>query len=260
MPIHNKNIVITGAASGIGKELASQLSICNNQILAVDIDLVSLQKLKNEYPLIEFLCLDLTQMESLTKIFSWIHEHWKKVDIFFANAGYAKYGSWKDLNSNDFEKLIRINTLIPIETGKILLKTQPDYPFRLVITASAMSFWHIPGYAAYSASKAALHQFAEAIRSEGGGNWLTLVYPIATKTQFFAKAGQDIPKAFPVQSVESVVKIMIKGVAKGRTKIFPSKIFRIVQLLNGILPVFKPIYGKLEKNKFDKWTHKTKNL
>jgi uncharacterized protein len=123
-----------------------------------------------------------------------------------------------------------------------------------------MSYWQIPGYAAYASSKAALHQFAETIRSEGNGDWLTLVYPIATKTQFFERAGNSIPKAFPIQSVESVVKIIIKGVAKGKIRIFPSRTFRIIQLVNRILPVFKPIYLKLEKNKFQKWTHKTKKM
>jgi uncharacterized protein len=260
MSIRNKYIVVTGAASGIGKELVAQLSALENHILAVDIDLEKLQELKNIYPEIEFLCLDLTHIDNLTEIFSWIHENWKKIDLFFANAGYAKYSSWKDLTADEFEKLIRINTLIPIETAKLLAKTQPDYSFRLVITASAMSFWHVPGYAAYAASKAALHQFAETIWSEGNVDWLTLVYPIATKTQFFEKAGNSIPKAFPVQSVESVVKIMISGVAKGMSRIFPSRTFRIIQLVNRILPVFKPTYLKLEKNKFDNWTHKTKKL
>ena len=258
MPIHNKNIVITGAASGIGKELVAQLSSSDNRILAVDIDLDNLRELKHKYPEIEFLCLDLTQVESLLEIFSWIHENWKKVDIFFANAGYAKYGSWNYLAADEFEKLLRINTLMPIETAKLLSKTQPDCSFRLVITASAMSFWHVPGYAAYTASKAALHQFAEGIWSEGDGDWLTLVYPIATKTQFFEKAGHSIPKAFPVQSVESVVKIILKGVEKGKTKIFPSRTFRIIQLVNRLIPIFKPLYLKLERNKFENWTHKTK--
>lgn len=260
MTIFNQNIVVTGAASGIGKELVAQLSEQDNRILAIDIDLENLQELKNNFPEIEFLCLDLTNIENLFEIFSWIHDHWKRVDIFFANAGYAKYSSWKDLAADEFEKLLRINTLVPIETAKQLFKNQPNYPFRLVITASAMSFWHIPGYAAYSASKAGLHQFAETIRSEGEGDWLTLVYPIATKTQFFEKAGNSIPRAFPVQSVESVVKIMIKGVAKGKTRIFPSRTFRIIQLVNRIIPVFKPTYLKLEKNKFKNWTLKTKNL
>ncbi|WP_194976614.1 SDR family NAD(P)-dependent oxidoreductase [Aquiflexum lacus] len=258
MPIHNQNIVITGAASGIGKELVAQLSALDNCILAVDIDLENLQELKHKYPEIESLCLDLTHIDNLTELFTWININWKKVDIIFANAGYAKYGSWKDLAADEFEKLLRINTLIPIETAKLLGKTQPDYSFRLVITASAMSFWHIPGYAAYAASKAALHQFAETIWSEGDGNWLTLVYPIATKTQFFEKAGHSIPKAFPVQSVEAVAKIMIRGVAKGKTRIFPSRTFRIIQLVNRILPVFKPIYLRLERSKFENWTYKTK--
>jgi short-subunit dehydrogenase len=260
MLIRNKNIVVTGAASGIGRELVVQLYALGNQILAIDIDLDKLKELKSQNPGIEIMSLDLTCIESLIKIFSWTGENWQKVDIFFANAGFARYGIWKDLSSDDFEKLLRLNTVIPIETAKMLCITQPDAAFRLVITASAMSYWPVPGYAAYASTKAALHQFAETIKSESDGNWLTMVYPIATKTRFFEKAGNSIPRAFPVQSVESVVKNIIEGVGAGKTRIFPSRTFRIILFLNRFLPIIKPIYLKLERKKLVNWANKTQNL
>jgi short-subunit dehydrogenase len=116
-----------------------------------------------------------------------------------------------------------------------------------------MSFWPVPGYAAYASTKAALHQFVETLRSEGEGDWVTLVYPAATETDFFKSAGKEIPKAYPVQPVNIVVKKIIAGVAKGKRTIFPSKLFQVVMVANRIIPVFKPIYFFIERKKLRKW-------
>jgi short-subunit dehydrogenase len=256
MPIENKNIVITGVASGIGKELLLQLVTQNNKILAIDVNNDGLNRLKNSFPQIEILTLDLTEKDNLQVVFRWIKDQWGKVDLFFANAGIAKYGKWGNTSIQDLGNIFKINTLVPIETALWLKENQEDHPYRLVVTASAISYWPVPGYAAYAASKAAVHQFAETIRSEGDGDWLTLVYPSATDTGFFDLAGKDIPRAFPVQSVGSVVRTIIRGVEKGKSRIYPSFVFWTVMKVNRFIPVLKPIYFFLERKKLDQWSKK----
>jgi uncharacterized protein len=129
--------------------------------------------------------------------------------------------------------MMKINTLAPMVIAQWLQQHQQK-PFRLVVTASAMSYWPVPGYAGYAASKAALHQFAETIRSEGGGDWLTIIYPGSTDTAFFNHAGRNVPKALPILPVHIVVKRIIDGVVLGKRRIYPSRIFRLVMLLNRI--------------------------
>lgn len=259
MVISNKNIVITGAASGIGRELAHQLSGFKNKILAIDINEKGLENLSKESSNIEILNLDLTKAGSVPLIFDWIQLNWKTVDYFFANAGFAKFGPWEETDQDAFSKMLQINFLLPIETAKILKQTQAHHPCRLVVTASAMSFWPVPGYAAYAATKAAIHHFVETVKSEGDGNWITLVYPIATETDFFKSAGKEIPKAFPVQSVQTVVRHILQGVSKGKKKIYPSRLFQATMLINRILPVFKPLYFLLERKKLKNWMEKKKD-
>lgn len=254
MSFRNKNIVITGAASGIGKAILEQLALPANKILAVDINKAGLLSMNTQFPQIEILHLDLTEFGQLQYLFSWIQNQWGFVDIFFANAGIAKYGMWENVGISDIDKIFKINTLIPIETALWLKKNQKNHPFRLVVTASAISHWPVPGYAAYAASKAAIHQFSETIRSEGDGEWLTLVYPSATDTGFFDFAGESIPKAFPVQSAESVAKSIIKGVEKEKLKIYPSLVFWTVMKLNRWIPILKPIYYFIERKKLMKWS------
>ncbi|MFD2200288.1 SDR family NAD(P)-dependent oxidoreductase [Shivajiella indica] len=259
MPIENKNIVITGAASGIGRALLFQLTSQGNKILAIDINEVGLVSLKKLFPQISTLKVDLTESKNLSLVFQEIKSQMGVVDIFFANAGIAKYGLWEDIKTNDIDKIFKINTLIPIETAHWLKENQKNHPFRLVVTASAISYWPVPGYAAYAASKAAIHQFAETLRSEGDGSWLTLAYPSATDTGFFDFAGKDIPKAFPVQSADSVARAIVKGVEKGKTRIYPSTAFWLVMKLNKWVPILQPIYFFIESQKLHKWSEGLKN-
>ncbi|MCL6257884.1 SDR family NAD(P)-dependent oxidoreductase [Aquiflexum sp. TKW24L] len=251
MPISNKNIVITGAASGIGKELVLQLAGSGNKILAIDINEAGLEILSDRSS--QNLTLDLTIPGSVLDIFDWIQLNWKTVDYFFANAGFANFGPWEDTDLETFTRMQQINVLSPIETAKILKPMQAQHFCRLVVTASAMSYWPVPGYVAYAASKAALHQFVETIRSEGDGDWITMVYPAATSTDFFKSAGKEIPKAFLVQSVQTVVCHIIQGVSKGKKRIYPSRLFQATMYVNRILPVFKPIYFFIERKKLMKW-------
>lgn len=253
MAISNKHIVITGAASGIGLELVNQLSTTGNKILAIDINEAGLEILIKKYPEIKILLLDLTKRESVSAIFDWVQSNWKTVDYFFANAGFAKFGTWEETDQHTFAKMLQINVLSPIETAKVLKQTQAHHPCRLVVTASAMSYWPVPGYAAYAATKAALHQFVETLRSEGDGDWITLVYPGATETDFFKSAGKEIPKAFPIQSVKTVVNNIIKGVEKSKKRIYPSRLFQVTMIANRILPIFKSIYFFIERKKLRKW-------
>lgn len=253
-----KNIVITGAASGIGRELVRQLH-GQNRVIAVDIDEGGLIALKNEMPGIEVFRVDLLLPGTVEQVFEHVYARWEAIDFYFANAGFARYGSWADLDQETFESLFRINTWVPLQTAQILKKSQ-NKPFRLVVTVSAVAFWAVPGYSAYAGSKAAIHQLAEAIRAEEDSDWLTLVYPTSTDTAFFSKAGKNIPKAFPIQKAESVAKAIIRGVQRGNRKIYPSLIFQAVLLINRIFPFIRPIYQLLENRKFQKWKDSPNNF
>jgi short-subunit dehydrogenase len=122
-----------------------------------------------------------------------------------------------------------------------------------VITCSAIAYWAIPGYSLYSSTKAAILQWADCLWAEGDGDWLTLVFPIATATAFFEAAGPNIPRAFPIQRPQEVAKSMLTGAAKGKKKIFPSTLFKNMLFLNRLLFVLQPLAQALEFQKFKNW-------
>ncbi len=249
-------IILTGAGSGIGREILRLLYPSTKNILAVDFNQELLDKLMQEFPSIFTLKGDLSQKEGNKLILDWVKSNWQRVDFCFANAGKAEYGQAQDQNWKNAEQLFQLNVHSPIQLGLTLKVLFPNSQFRLIITASAMSFWTIPGYSLYAATKAALLQWAETVWSEKSGNWLTLVFPIATSTGFFEAAGKNIPKPFPRQDASSVAKSILSGVAKGKTKIFPSNLFYLMLRLNKILPVILPLYQSIEYHKYKNWLKK----
>ncbi|SFT68829.1 Short-chain dehydrogenase [Algoriphagus locisalis] len=250
------NIIITGASSGIGKELVRLLLPSKPQILAVDFDAAGLGKLQVEFPEIHILEADLSSKSGNEKILNWISTRWNRVDFCFANAGKAEFGPAENQNWKEADQLFQLNVHSPIQIGLALRELFPKAIFRLVITASAMSFWTIPGYSLYAASKSALLQWARTVWAEKSGDWLILVFPIATKTKFFETAGKDIPKAWPMQSPSWVATSILRGVAKGRKRIFPSPLFLSMLVANRFLRFIRPLYQLLEQRKYKKWLKK----
>ncbi len=255
-PYTQAKIIITGAASGIGKELVRQLQESKPDILAVDFNADNLWQLREEFPEIETLLVDLSEKSGNQKIMDWVKANWERVDFCFANAGIAEFGPNKEQNWKDMDRLFQLNVHSPIQLGYMLDEAFPTHPFRHVITASAMAYWPIPGYSLYGATKSALLQWAKTVWVEKTGDWLSMVFPIATKTTFFETAGKDVPQAWPRQTAAWVATETLRGAAKGKKKIYPSKLFYFMLIITRFLRFLKRIVAMMEYRRYKKWLDK----
>ncbi|WP_075349277.1 SDR family NAD(P)-dependent oxidoreductase [Algoriphagus marinus] len=254
------NCIITGAASGIGLELVRQITPSNPNLLLVDIDEQKLVDLKKKFPQVKgIISVDLSQKNGNEQIFDWVKTNWTHVDFCFANAGKAEYGPAENQNWKEMDRLFQLNVHSPIQIGFMVRELFPQKSFRLIITASAMSYWHIPGYSLYAATKSALLQWARTIWSEKTGDWVTLAFPISTETNFFDTAGHNIPKAYPRQTAAWVAKTILSGTAKRKKKIFPSKLFLGMLILTRFFRFLKTGYGIFEYQKYKNWLQKQTN-
>ncbi|HNQ68194.1 MAG TPA: SDR family NAD(P)-dependent oxidoreductase [Bacteroidales bacterium] len=241
-----KNIIITGASSGIGAELVKILS-SDNKIFAVSRNISNI----SETPNIKAYSCDVSKAENIDLLFDEAVNFFDKIDVFFANAGFAYCERIQKSDWNHIDEIFSTNVKSVFYSLCKLKEISEDKPFKFVITASAFSYISMPGYSLYCSTKFALKGFADAYRYElDKCQKLILVYPVATYTKFFNVAGSD-KMLWPRQKPETVAKAMIKGVRKSKENIYPSFLFRILLLVARILPLFY-IYVKLEGKKFRK--------
>lgn len=248
--IENKNIVLTGASSGIGLEVLKLLvNGRGNRILAVSRRVDSLEGFAPN--VIPFSC-DVSSAEGVDAIFAKAEAVLGKIDIFYANAGFPYFEEYNYTDWARVKKIFDTNTLSPIYTYSRFLQHLNGREGTLAYTISAMGTMAMPGYALYTASKFAMTGFQEAIRLEKPDNLkITCVYPVATSTNFFNVGGEGVKmrKPFPVQKATTVAKAAVKGIEKGKEQVSPCFLFDVSKVLM-VLPPVKNFYWKIETNKF----------
>lgn len=251
MELDGKNIIITGASSGIGKEILKKLLEYNVKVIAVGRD-ISKIPVDNER-IIPYSC-DVSNQEEVDKLFEFGIEHFNNIDIFIANAGFA---FCEDINKADWGRIERIfatNVFSPIYSVEKMRELNKERKYSVIITCSAVSEVPLPGYSLYCSTKHAINGFGRVFSNELRENEvLSLVYPVATKTNFFKNAAKKAPIPWPVQEPEKVAISVINGIKEERRFIYPSKWFLITRSLNRIFPFTYKIYEKIQKRKFEEW-------
>ncbi|MDF3820196.1 SDR family NAD(P)-dependent oxidoreductase [Leptospira sp. 96542] len=249
MELKDKKIVITGASSGIGKEtLIALLKEENVKILAADLNEKNIIQHERVFPV----KCDVSKPENIEKLIKDADKKLGGIDIFFANAGFAYYETVSEPNWERIDKIYKTNVFSPMYSLVKLNLTRKTH-FLFIVTASAMSHLPLPGYAKYSSTKAAIRSFTEAYKYElKEGNRIMVVYPIATRTQFFDNAGKKVPVPFPSQTAVTVAKKIIKGIKSDANAVYPSLLFRFIQILDRFLFLPLKIYQNIEGYKLKK--------
>jgi short-subunit dehydrogenase len=242
--LNGKRVVLTGAASGIGKALLEQLATRALEVVAVDLDEARLLEVCAALPKprarVMPVALDTSTHAGNDAIFAAATREMNGVDVFIANAGYAHFEhailpDWERL-----ERLFRVNTFSPVYALQRMTALNLGRPFKVVWVSSAMAHVGLPKYAAYSASKGALHRFADAHRhSMPDPSALMLVYPIATRTRFFDTSSDATPVPTPNQSPEEVARAILDGIARDALEVYPSRVFQVVMWLSLWLPALR---------------------
>lgn len=250
MKIENKNVVLTGASSGIGLELLYSLSNKGCKIIAVSRNTDKIPKLNNVYT---YSC-DVSNKDELDKLFDYALSLIDNIDIFISNAGFSYYEKIEQPDYEHIDKIFKTNVYAPIYCLEKMIIINKNKRFTYVITASAVAKMPLPGYALYSSTKAAIDSFQEAYRYEMSSFNLIIVYPIATRTNFFKTANKKMaPVPYPSQSPKHVANCIIRGIEKNKKHIYPSKTFVIINALNKILPFINKLYQAVQNKKFKQW-------
>ena len=236
-----KTAVITGASSGIGRELASLLSKKGYNLALLARRKDRLNKLKEEIkgPKVETYVCDVSKKQEVKKVAAKIIKDFQKIDLLINNAGFGIYNSIEETTIEDYEGLIRTNYFGTVYMTKnilpILLKQRKGHIINIASVAGKSGF---PLTSAYNASKFAVAGFTEAIYYDlkPKGIAVTLVCPSATRTEFYnhpswskfphedrhkhimgaKEVAEEIIKAIKNKSPEIIIPRRSKYILKGK--------------------------------------------
>ena len=204
--------------------------------------------------IISYRC-DLSDQGCVDGLFDHAAEAMGGVDLFIANAGFAYYEALGRADWSRLERIYQVNVFAPIYAAVKMRELNPARPYKVVMTASAMGLLAIPGYALYGSTKAALDRFAEGYRLElDDPARLALVYPIGTRTGFFATAAEvAAPQPWPTQDAERVARAIVRGIERDQRSIYPSRLFQLILLADRFLPFVRRIEQRIERRRFRRW-------
>jgi short-subunit dehydrogenase len=188
--------VVTGASSGIGRELARQFATNGfDVVVAAEDELGSAANdLAHSGANIHPVRADLSTREGAEKLMEAIAVTGRQVDALALNAGIGNGGAFIDVPLADEERLIALNIGSAVHLAKRIV---PDMARRgagrVLFTSSVASQMPGPYYATYAASKAFIQSFAQALRYElkDTGVTVTALLPGPTDTEFFERAGME---------------------------------------------------------------------
>ncbi|MEU7478666.1 SDR family oxidoreductase [Lentzea sp. NPDC042327] len=225
MDVTGKVVLITGAARGIGAEVARQLAARGARLALVGLEKAQLEEVARETGGRAWE-VDVTDWDALERTFHEVAGHFGGIDVVVANAGIAATGFVRSMDPKAFERVIEVNLLGVWRTVRTALPHLIESRGYCMVVSSLAAIVHIPGNAAYSAAKAGCEAFADSLRAEvrhlgvdvgtAYFSWIsTDMVNSADEHPVFGKLRQGMPgvagKKYPVRNVGRAV---VKGIEK----------------------------------------------
>ncbi|MBD7915594.1 SDR family oxidoreductase [Clostridium sp. Sa3CUN1] len=244
-PYGRSCVLITGATTGIGYELAKLYAKEGNNLILVARDEERLSEVKEELDLynikVYILPLDLSEDNSCEKVLDFVNKKNLSVDILINNAGIGSFGYLSEIEIEKELKLIDVNIRALTELTKMFLPTMISHgEGGIMNVASTAAFCAGPKMATYYASKSYVLNFTEALYEELKGSEIKVscLCPGPVKTSFQEKSGIKKNEAAKkaLMTPKEVAEIAYKDFKKGKLIIIPGFKNKLIILLNKLIP------------------------
>ncbi|HXR03617.1 MAG TPA: SDR family oxidoreductase [Verrucomicrobiae bacterium] len=241
-----ETVLITGASSGIGLELARCFAADKSHLVLVARNTKALQSLADELRRergIQAMVLtaDLSRPGTPARVFDELRRAGISVDVLVNNAGFGGQGAFARLPLGRQLEMIQVNVAALTElTGLFLPGMLERKRGGVLNVGSVAGFISGPGMAVYFATKAYVLSFSEALAAELAGTGLTVtaLCPGPTATNFGNVARSPTERQFraPKMSAETVARCGHHAFRKGRVLAVPGLQNHFLIFLTRIMP------------------------
>ena len=230
-------ILITGASSGIGRDMARILSEQGHDLILVARRKKKLEDLKKQLNTnVEIISMDLGSTFNCMKLYNKVKGH---VDVLINNAGFGLFGSFTETNLEKELDMIDLNIKSIHILTKLFLKEFKERNSGYILNvASSAGFMPGPLMATYYSTKAYVLHFTEAIyqelKEQNSKVHISCLCPGPVHTEFNKVANVE----FNIKGLDSydVASYAIKKMFQGKLIIIPSLKMKLACSLSRITP------------------------
>ena len=246
-PIGGKTVVITGAARGIGEQLALTLSERGARVALVGLEPERLEDVAKRCGAnAAWWEANVTDSGRLAAVAGEVAARFSRVDAVVANAGIAQGGPLLLADPASFDRVIEVNLLGSVRTARAFLPALVASRGYYLQIASAAAFVPLPMMAAYCASKSGVEAFAHAVRTEVAhhGVDVGVAYLSWTDTDMVrggdvASGGQRQKLPWPLGTTSKLgpaVDRLADGIERRAAHVYAQRHVRALPLMRGWLP------------------------
>ncbi|MBR1444961.1 MAG: SDR family oxidoreductase [Firmicutes bacterium] len=222
-----KNAIVTGASSGIGKEITQMLAENGYKVFAIGRNFGE----ENENENIVRIRLDLTDIYESERIIKKIRKE-NDINLLVNNAGIGYFGLHEELNVKKIDEMVKINFEVPMILCQILLRDLKKNSGTIINISSVTAEKNNTYGCAYGATKAGISSFGKSLFDEARkyGVKVVEIRPDMTKSNFYRNADfkecNDEDKRIESREIADAVKWIIgqrDGIAVTELTVRPQK-------------------------------------
>lgn len=243
--------LITGASSGIGRDMAKYLGKKGFDLILVARNRERLEEVKSGLTTnVEIITMDLATEENCIKLYNQV----KDVDILINNAGFGTFGKFTETNLDTELEMIKTNIIAVHTLTKLFVKDMVKKDKGYILNVSSIAgFLPGPLMATYYSTKAYVLRLTqglqEELRKQKSNVKISVLCPGPTATDFLSRAGV----IFKTKSASSeyVAEYAIDQMLSGKKIIVPTLKIKCARLLCKIVPdtILANVAYKIQKKR-----------
>jgi NAD(P)-dependent dehydrogenase (short-subunit alcohol dehydrogenase family) len=204
-PLSGQSVLITGAAHGIGAEVARRLAARGARVSLVGLGADELRRVAADCPGAIVFDADVTDQDALDAAVAGTVEAFGGIDIVFANAGIAAPGFIRTMDADAFERIIQVNLIGVSRTIRTCLPHVIARRGYVLPVASMAAIVPAVGLAAYGAAKSGVESLAHSLRVEVQG------YGVKVGVAYFSWIDTEMVRGANRTELGATMRAMLKG-------------------------------------------------
>src|SRR5947208_12030615 len=223
MKLTGRTILITGGSAGIGLAFALKFLELGNEVIVTGRRRAVLDEVKAKYPKLHTIQSDVADPAQIAALAARIKADFPKLDVLMNNAGIMIHRNLTSPAADLAELMAEMNINVGgvIGTTSAFIDILSANKGTLINVSSALAFVPLPSAPIYSASKAAIHSYTQALRFhlEKTGIEVIELMPPAVKTDLAADMAEG--DAFTLMTTDELVKQSFASLKAGALDIRP---------------------------------------